>query len=88
MEGERLLAGLRCGEVLAELSELLDGHLNAARVRQLQEHVRECERCEKFGAEFSAAVHALRAGLREAELDAETADRLRLRLEEEISSLG
>jgi anti-sigma factor RsiW len=88
MEGERMLAGLRCGEVLAELSESLDGNLNLARGRQLQEHVRACDRCAKLSGELSAAVHAIRAGLREPELDAETASRLRLRLKREISALG
>lgn len=87
MDGERMLAGVRCGEVLAELSEFLDGHLNPARMRQLQEHVRACDLCQKFGSEFSAAVHGLRASLREPVLEAETAKRLRLRLKREIPGL-
>jgi len=88
MEGERMLAGLRCGEVLAELSEYLDGNLSPARARQLQEHVRECEPCAKFSAELSAAVHALRAGLRTPSLDEPTASRFRQRLKQEIPDLA
>jgi anti-sigma factor RsiW len=84
MEGERIFGGLRCGEVLAEMSELLDGTLSPARVRQLQEHVRGCDLCAKLSGELSAAVHALREGLREPALDDAIANRLLLRLKREI----
>jgi anti-sigma factor RsiW len=88
MEGERVVAGVRCGEVLAELSELLDGTLTPARARQLQEHVRGCDPCGRFGDELTGAVHALRTALREPQLESGARDRLRLRLKSEIPGFG
>lgn len=57
---EREVAGMRCGEVLAELSDYLDGELAAERRGQVEAHLRGCDVCERFGAAFTAAIHALR----------------------------
>ena len=57
---EREVAGLRCSEVLAELSDYLDGDLEAARRARIEAHLQGCDACERFGASFTAAVHALR----------------------------
>lgn len=59
---EREVAGMRCGEVLAELSEYLDGELVPERRTQVETHLRGCDVCERFGGVFTAAIHALRQG--------------------------
>jgi RNA polymerase sigma-70 factor (ECF subfamily) len=82
---DRIIAGLHCGEVLAELTAFLDGGLPADRAHRIQEHVKECEDCERFGSEFSAAVFALREILSEPARDAEVAARLLERLRAETA---
>ena len=57
---EREVAGMRCGEVLAELSDYLDGDLDPARRAQVEAHLQGCEACERFGSDFMTAVYALR----------------------------
>ena len=82
---DRMIAGLHCGEVLAELTAFLDGGLPFDRARRIQEHVKECEDCERFGSEFSAAVFALREILSDPARDAEVEDRLLERLRAEMA---
>ena len=78
---ERQIAGMTCGEVLAGLSDFLDGELAEARRRQVVAHLRGCDWCEKFGGRFTEVITALRRELREPEaLDADVAARLRDRL--------
>ncbi len=80
-ELDRLVAGVRCREVLAALSSYVDGELSAARVQQLEAHVRGCDWCERFGGEFADIMRTFRASLREADaLDADVEQRLRERL--------
>jgi RNA polymerase sigma-70 factor, ECF subfamily len=81
---DRILAGLHCGEVLAELTAFLDGGLPADRAHRIQEHVKDCEDCQRFGSEFSAAVFALREILREPGHDEDVETRLLDRLHAEI----
>jgi anti-sigma factor RsiW len=81
VEGERLVSGLRCSEVLADLSEYFDGGLSAERREQLEAHVRGCTVCERFGGRFSEAVTALRRHLAApVALEEDAARRLRERL--------
>jgi anti-sigma factor RsiW len=56
-------AGIRCREVLAELSDYLDGDLPAARVAALQAHLSRCARCARFGGSVAGVLTALRAGV-------------------------
>lgn len=60
MEDERIVAGLHCGEVLADLSEHLDGRLSLDRAERIDEHLTGCEGCRRFGGEVTAVVRALR----------------------------
>ncbi len=60
MLDERVVAGLHCGEVLADLSEHLDGRLSLDRAERIDEHLAACEECRRFGEEVTAAVRALR----------------------------
>jgi len=81
LPGEREVAGLRCSDVLGRLSEYLDGDLPAPVVRQMAAHVADCDVCERFGAQFSDAVAALRATLGEPEpLPPDVEARLKARL--------
>jgi predicted anti-sigma-YlaC factor YlaD len=55
------LGGLRCTEVLAHLSELLDGTLAAPLVVRVREHLAGCRDCERFGGAVAAVLAGLRA---------------------------
>jgi RNA polymerase sigma-70 factor (ECF subfamily) len=79
-QNDRIVAGLHCGEVLAELTAFLDSELPADRAHRIQEHVKDCDDCERFGSEFSATVFALREILREPERDEDVEVRLLARL--------
>ncbi len=84
-EPDRIVAGLSCREVLADLSDYVDGELRRARVTQLEAHLAGCDWCERFGGEFSTVVRAFRLGLREpTPLDDPVAHRLRARLDREL----
>ncbi len=81
LPGEREVAGLRCVEVLAALSDYLDGALPDADVRRITAHVAGCHWCERFGGSFGAAVAALRSTLAEPEpVPEDVEERLRERL--------
>ena len=60
MVPEREVAGMKCGEVLAELSDYLDGDLAVDRATQIDAHLRGCGACERFGREFASTVRSLR----------------------------
>lgn len=86
MAEERLVGGLLCGEVLARLSEYVDGELAPDQKERVDAHLRGCDVCERFGGEFAAKVAALRRQLREAApVDDAVAERLRRRLDDERS---
>jgi anti-sigma factor RsiW len=59
MTSEREVAGLRCSQVLAYLSEFHDDELPPATVRQIEEHLAGCDWCERFGTQFSAMIGEL-----------------------------
>ena len=81
LRNERVVGGLSCSEVLADLSRLLDGELSEAEASRLRGHVTGCDVCESFGRRFAGVVRELREGLREPEpVEAGVADRLRDRL--------
>lgn len=60
---EREVAGLTCGQVLAGLSDYLDGDLPPARRQGIEAHVAGCRQCERFGAGFAALLAAMRRQL-------------------------
>lgn len=57
---ERTVAGLRCSEVLARLSDYIDGELQPTEVTQIEEHLLGCPNCERFGKNFGSMVVAAR----------------------------
>lgn len=82
MAHDREVAGLRCHQVLAGLSDYLDGELSEAEVQQVQAHLRGCDWCERFGNEMGAVVSRLRRELNVApKVQPDVAERLLRRLE-------
>lgn len=67
MKHERNVAGILCSEVLDRLSAYLDGELPADDRQRVEQHVRDCELCTRFGGVFAATIHGLRSHLRAAE---------------------
>lgn len=63
MQGEREVGGIRCSEVLAELTEYVDGRLEAEQRGRIEAHVRGCRTCESFGGTFGKVVASVRAKL-------------------------
>jgi len=60
---ERVVGGLSCGQVLDRLSEYIDGELAAEVRAAVEEHLRGCDGCARFGGELRATVEALRRHL-------------------------
>lgn len=60
MAVDRRLESLTCQEVLARLSDFIDGDLSADSRREVEVHLAGCDACERFGGRFAAAVAALR----------------------------
>ena len=78
MRGEGNVGGIRCGEVLAVLSDYVDGTIDAGMRSRVEEHLRGCDTCERFGGVFAETVRALREGLGAADaLDQAARERLR-----------
>lgn len=78
MKGEREVGGVRCGEVLAVLSDFIDGTIGSSMRLRVEEHLRGCDACERFGGVFAATVRALREGLAAPDaLDEAARERLR-----------
>jgi len=57
---ESAVAGLRCSEVLAQLSDYLDGELGVSEVKRIEKHLLGCPNCERFGDNFGSMVVSLR----------------------------
>ena len=81
----RVVAGIRCIEVLEILSDYLDGDVSQEVKERIEAHLRGCDQCERFGGQMSSIVKSLREQLREPEpLEAGVAKRLRDRLSTEL----
>jgi anti-sigma factor (TIGR02949 family) len=84
IEHEKVVAGLSCGQVLDRLSDYLDGDLPAQESARLEEHLRGCDGCARFGGEFRGVVESLRRHLaRSRTLPSGFRERLRKALSEE-----
>lgn len=57
---ERDVGGMRCSQVLALLSEYVDGELDAPAVEKVEKHLLGCPNCERFGRNFGSMVISLR----------------------------
>jgi anti-sigma factor RsiW len=82
MEKERYVAGLWCSQVLAILSQYVDGELDRGTAARVADHVKACGSCRRFGAEFAAVVTSLKSKLADPEpIEPSVAQRLWSRLE-------
>ncbi|HEY6100432.1 MAG TPA: anti-sigma factor [Anaeromyxobacter sp.] len=63
IENEKVIAGLSCGDVLDRLSDYLDGDLPAPECGRIEEHLRGCDGCARFGGELRGVVEGLRTHL-------------------------
>lgn len=61
MDDERVVAGLHCGEVLADLTEYIEGWLGQDRSQRLGEHLRGCEGCRRLLHDLGLVIRAVRA---------------------------
>ena len=78
---DRMVAGMRCREVLERLSAYLDGELPTPQRDALEGHLAGCDRCERFGGAFGSVVEVLRRELAAWEaVPDEVSARLRRRL--------
>lgn len=76
----KVVAGLSCLDVLARLSELVDGEVSADERAQMAAHVAACDWCDRFGREFAATLDALRAEAAAPPVPTEVGERLLARL--------
>ena len=53
---EGTVAGLSCCQVLARLSDFLDGELGVRERRQVEAHLAACDLCRQTGGEVEALV--------------------------------
>ena len=63
MAHDRDVAGIRCMEVLALLSDYLDDELEADRRHTVEAHLSGCDWCARFGGEVGETVRRLREEL-------------------------
>ena len=63
MSDERVVGGLSCGQVLDRLSGYLDDELGADVRAAVEEHLRGCDGCARFGGELRGTIRALRRHL-------------------------
>ena len=82
---ERVIAGLSCRDVLADLTEYHDDTLSSERREQILLHLTGCDWCERFGGRFAEVIGGFRQGLRDTPpVSPETSQRLWKRLELEL----
>lgn len=60
---ERRVSGMTCSEVLVRLSDYVDGDITDTDRARIENHLRECSVCERFGGHFSGVVHTVRERL-------------------------
>jgi RNA polymerase sigma-70 factor (ECF subfamily) len=63
MARDRLVGALRCSEVLARLGGYVDGELSEPEAAEIDDHLRGCTVCARFGGRFSRVVRSVRATL-------------------------
>jgi anti-sigma factor RsiW len=82
MHNERLAGGLRCSEVLALLSDFVEGDLPPERIAQIQDHVAVCDNCRRFGASFQQLLSVIAQQALPPEPPAAVLERLTRRIDE------
>ena len=86
MAHDREVAGIRCTEVLAHLSDYVDGEVSPELRAQIDAHLAGCSWCEEFGGEFSETVARVRRTLNVTRAPDRVSERLARRLAAERRS--
>lgn len=60
MKGERVVAGLRCSEVIARLDGYVAGTLSEQERSAVVGHVSGCTLCEDFGGRYAKTIASIR----------------------------
>ena len=58
---ERNDGGIRCSQVLAHLSDYIDGELDEPTTQKIELHLATCANCERFGRNFGQMVISVRS---------------------------
>lgn len=77
----RVIAGLRCRDLLSVLPDYVDGELSAPEVGRVDAHLRGCVHCTKFGGAYGGLVGSLRNRPIEATVSAGVRARLAHRIQ-------
>jgi anti-sigma factor RsiW len=86
MEGERVVGGLRCGEVLSMLDAFVEGSLDPESHAAVVSHVGGCPNCERFGGTYAELAKRIRQAARIEDPGPALLERLRARLDLDGSS--
>ncbi len=78
---DRVIAGLRCRDLLSLLTDYVDGELSAKELGRVDAHLRGCVHCEKFGGEYGALVGELKSCLNAPTVSSDVRARLANRME-------
>ncbi len=78
---DRMIAGLRCRDLLSLVTDYVDGELSAKGVGEVDAHLRGCVHCEKFGGEYAALVGGLKRRLTAPTVHSDVRVRLANRME-------
>ncbi len=78
---DRVIAGLRCRDLLSLLTDYVDGELSAKEVGRVDGHLRGCLHCEKFGGEYGALVGELKSRPNAPTVDSDVRVRLAIRMD-------
>ncbi len=71
MAHDRIVAGIRCLEVLERLEDYVSGDLEEDLRHQVDRHLAGCDWCERFGGEYVGIILKLRQNLGQEDLLAE-----------------
>lgn len=78
---DRVIAGLRCRDLLSLLTDYVDEALGAEQLGRVDAHLRGCVHCAKFGGEYGALVGVLQNRLDAPTVTSDVRDRLANRME-------
>ena len=77
VDSERVVGELSCRQVLGLVGDYVDGELDAEDKRRVDEHLRGCTVCERFGGRYARVVYAARERLGAThDIDAQTEQRV------------
>jgi len=85
---DRMIAGLRCRDLLSLVTDYVDGELSAVDSGQVDSHLRGCVHCAKFGGEYGALVGELKSYLKTPTVSSDIRARLANRMEAMWASEG